>query len=588
MNRGKLKWLLVIFAFAIAPVAALGQSNLDPGQLPKSTVFYLAWHGTPAGEVRKANSLWALWDDADFASVRAAMIEKMTHNSASSQKGGAPVTQEELARYAALLDNEFVVGYMGNPNPTKTVEKPTGSPANNSQANKWNGLFFVYDRTGKEATLASLLMRSRMNEKDPPKISTTTVAGISAIKEERKSGTSYWAEDGKYAFGATEPIVFEQIAAWTKHATPQAASLAQTAGYREASGVLKGGLVEFYFHFPSLQEMNWDTSLFGFRMRPLVQSLKLEMVHSIAGRVLLEGARTRVQGAILGEANPGSLFDIWDEGTTTPSSWQFISSNTVSYQESRVNLLGVYGVIKRALQSSAGDGQQNPIDSMETAFATRLGMPLPAAVGLFTGEFAAVQTSPALDPAKQAYMIGVRKKPETLKLLRAGFADRLSAERLDGDTTFFKISEGGMASAAGTASWKYYHAGMTADLIVWSSSNATLRETLASGKHTAGENAQVPPAWQAAREQFPKSINGLSFFDFQKIDWAAAKERWAAKPRKVSSSENSAGNKASMAPDASASVLKELDPKVFSRHLYLAASASWKDAHGMHFDGWIE
>ncbi|HEY6128119.1 MAG TPA: hypothetical protein VIW23_08050 [Candidatus Acidoferrum sp.] len=185
MKRGKFKWLLVIFAFAIAPVAASGQSNLDPGQLPKSTVFYLAWHGTPGGEVRKANSLWALWDDADFAPVRAAMIEKMTHKSARPEKAGAPVTQEELARYASLLDNEFVVGYMGNPNPAKNVGKPTSS-----QANKWNGLFFVYDRTGKEATIASLMMRGRMNEKDPPKISATTIAGISAIKEERKSGTS--------------------------------------------------------------------------------------------------------------------------------------------------------------------------------------------------------------------------------------------------------------------------------------------------------------------------------------------------------------------------------------------------------------
>jgi hypothetical protein len=546
-------------------------------------VFYLAWHGTPGGEVRKANSLWALWDDADFAPVRAAMIEKMTHKSARPEKAGAPVTQEELARYASLLDNEFVVGYMGNPNPAKNVGKPTSS-----QANKWNGLFFVYDRTGKEATIASLMMRGRMNEKDPPKISATTIAGISAIKEERKSGTSYWAEDGKYAFGATEPIVFEQIVAWTKHATAEESSLAQTAGYREASGILKGGLVEFYFHFPSLQEMNWDTSLFGFRMRPLVRSLKLEMVHSISGRVLLEGTRTRVQGAILGETNPGSLFDIWDEGTTTPSSWQFIGSNTVSYQESRVNLPGIYGVVKRALQSAAGDGQQNPLDFMETAFTTRLGMPLPAALGVFSGEFAALQTSPVLDPTKQNYVIGIRKKTEALKLMHAGFAERLSAERSDGDTTFFKISEGGMASAAGTASWKYYHAGMTPDLIVWSRSNATMRETLASGKRTAGENTQVPPAWQAAREQFPRSINGLSLFDFQKIDWAATKERWAVEPLNVSSSKNSAGNKASTGPDAPASVLKGLDPKIFPRHLHLAASASWKDAHGMHFEGWIE
>jgi hypothetical protein len=323
----------------------------------------------------------------------------------------------------------------------------------------------------------------------------------------------------------------------------------------------------------------------------MVQSLKLETVHAIAGQVLLEGARTRVQVAILGEANPGSLFDIWDEGTVTPSSWEFINSNTVSYQEWRVNLLGVYGIIKRALQSAAGNGQQNPLDFMETAFATRLGTPLPAALGLFSGEFAVVQASPTLDTAKQAYVIGIRKKPETLRLLRAGLADRLSAERSEGETTFFKVSEGGMESAAGTASWKYYHVGMTPDLIVESSSNATVRETLAARTH--GENTMVPPAWLTARETFPKTINGLSILDFQKIDWAAAKERWAVGRSKTSSSsrnssENSAGNKVPVAPDAFTPMLKNLDPKILPRHLHLAASASWKNAQGVHFDGWIE
>jgi hypothetical protein len=103
----------------------------------------------------------------------------------------------------------------------------------------------------------------------------------------------------------------------------------------------------------------------GFRVRPLIQSLKLEVVHSIAGRLALEGARTRLQGAILGHASPGSLFDIWDEGSTSPSSWQFITANTVSYQEWRVNLLGIYAFIKRALQSTVEAGQPSPLDFVE-------------------------------------------------------------------------------------------------------------------------------------------------------------------------------------------------------------------------------
>jgi hypothetical protein len=578
MNEPKLIRWLAVMVFALVPVTVLSQSKLDPGRLPKSTVFYLAWHGTPPVEARNANSLLALWDDADFAPVRGALIEEIMQEPASSQKMQPPLTQEELMEYASLLDNEFVFGYIGNPNASKS-----GNAASTSPVNTWNGAFFVYDRTGKEATLAKLLLRTRMREKDAPKISSTTIAGISAMKMERKTGTSYWTEDGKYAFTASEPAVFEQIAAWTRHAGPESAGLAQTAAYREAGDLLKGGVVEFFFHFPSIREMTSATSASGFQLRPLLQNLKIEAVHAVAGRLSLEGARTRMEGGILGETNPGTLFDIWDEGTATPQSWRFVSANTVSYHESRVNLLGIYAVITHALQSTAAAGQRSPMDFIETAAATRLGMPLPTALSLFSGEFATLQTSATLDPGKQVYVLGIRKKPEMLKLLRAGFADRVSGERTDGDTTFLKVSEGGIESSAGTASWKYYHLGVTNDLIVAASRNDSVREMLAG--RNSGAVVPAPPMWQAARAKFPATINGLSFLDFQKIDWSAAKARWNTEPKKSSTT---ARVDQTARPGVLRNALKDLDPQVFSRHLRFAAGASSKDAQGVHFDGWIE
>ena len=177
MKRAKLNAFLSVVILA-APFATLAQSNLDPGQLPKSTVFYLAWHGTPSGEARKANSLLAMWDDADFAPVRAAIVAEMMRNSADSPKAEAALTADELSQYAALLDNEIVFGYIANPNPAKT--ETTGREA---QHVAWNGMFLVYDHTGKEATLAKLLLQTRMNEKDPPKISAATIAGISSDQD---------------------------------------------------------------------------------------------------------------------------------------------------------------------------------------------------------------------------------------------------------------------------------------------------------------------------------------------------------------------------------------------------------------------
>src|SRR5260370_22359451 len=228
-----------------------------------------------------------------------------------------------------------------------------------------------------------------MNEKAPPKISTAMIAGISAIKIERKNSTTYWADDGKYTFSASEPTVLEQIYAWTKHATPEAGRLAQTAAFREAGDLVKGAVAEFFFRFASVRDMDWDKSFAGFRLRPVLQSLKLEAVHSIAGHVALEGTRTRMQSAILGETAPGSLFDIWDEGSASPSSWQFITANTVSYQEGRVNLAGIYPLIKPAMQSTAGTGQESPLGVPGPRPCPRLCVRPAPAVALFYGDLAA-------------------------------------------------------------------------------------------------------------------------------------------------------------------------------------------------------
>lgn len=570
--------LLAVLTFGGGSRSVLAQSNLDPGQLPSSTVFYLAWHGIPAAEVRKANSLLALWDDADFAPVRAAITEEMMSDSAASKKAQTTLTRDELAQYASLLDNEIVVGYLGNPNAPKNADV-------DSPASKWNGIFLVYDRTGKETTLTGLLLKMRMNEKDPPKTSATTIAGMPAIKVERKTGTSYWAEDGRYAFTASEPTVFEQIGTWVRHTTPSGGGLSQTAAYREATELLKGGALEIFFRFPSIKDMNWDSNAGGLRLRPLLRGLKIEAVHSIAGHLTLDGARSRVQGAILGDTSAGTLFDIWDAGTDAPPSMQFVNANTVSYQTSRINLIGIYELIKRALRSSVGAGQPSPADFLDEMAKTRLGMSVPDALGVFSGEFATLQTNATLDPAKQVYILGIRKKPETLKMLRSALGDYLAGEQVEGDTTFLKISQGGIHSDAGTATWKYYYLAVAPDVIVFSGRPESAREILATRKNASGADVALPPAWQAARAQFPKTLNGLSFLDLEKVDWTAVKERWNAESRKASTRPGVAQK---LPPGAFSSALDQLPAQVFQRHLHLTAGSSWKDAQGVHVDGWIE
>ncbi len=564
-----------IVFFISFPNAATGQTGLDPGQLPKSTVFYLAWHGMPSGQARKDNSLLSLWDDPDFAPIRAAIFESIMSGSPGAAKPQNELSRDELLEVASLLDNELVVGYLADPTTPKAIAPSKGG------APHWQGTFLVYDRSGKEATLAKLIVRTRMSEKNPPKISTTTVAGIPAMKLERASGTSYWVEDGKYAYSASEPAVLEQIVAWTKHTSAQPALLSKTAAYQVAGSAIHGGVVEFFVS----RILPPDASAGGFRLSAVMQNLRLDAVHAIGGKLTLEGARTRIQGAILGDTSAGTPFDFWGDGVSEPSSLQFAGENAVSFQSTRINLLGIYELVKRAFTAASGSKQAGAPDLFEQAAQTRLGMSLTDALGSFSGEFASVQPNAAFDPERQLYFVGIRKKPEVLKLLRAGLEERLSGERSEGDTTFFRVSEGGIQSEKGTAAWKYYHLAVTPDAILVSGKSEVLREALARRKSQSTVPSRLPQTWQTARAQFPQTVNGLSFIDLQKFDWTAIRNRWDADTKK-----NIAQAPAKSAPTSSPfeSALRNLDPRVFQRHLHLSANASWKDAQGMHLDGWIE
>jgi hypothetical protein len=111
-----------------------------------------------------------------------------------------------------------------------------------------------------------------------------------------------------------------------------------------------------------------------------------------------------------------------------------------------------------------------------------------------------------------------------------------------------------------------------------------------SSSKTAPSSAlSVPQNWREVRAQFPEKVNGLSFTDFQKIDWAAAKERWRAENRKAIASARAHRKPGATAPpNAVEDTWSTLKPELFSRHLHFSAGASWKDAIGVHFDGWID
>jgi hypothetical protein len=571
------------------PNPARGQAPLEPVQMSPRTIFYLIWRGVPGPEARKANSLLALWDDADFAPVRSAMAGEML-NSSGEKSEQWKFTREQVQEFAGLLENSFTVGYLSEP-ATRRVSNgavSNGAASPDAKPAAWNGMFFVYDRSGKEELLSKAILRLRANEKEVPRLSQVAIGGVQVLKAEGKSGATYWAEHGKYAVSAGERSVMEDILGRLDGKVAGAASLAQSSAYQEAQGNLGNGLLEFFLRIPDLEKLAADSKAGTLQVRPLLDAARFDAVHSLSGHVTFEGAKTHVQAAILGEAVPGTPFDIWSAGQSSPASLSFAPVDAVSYTSAQLSLQGIYDTVKRVARAAFPQGQQGNVDLFDTVAQQKLGMPVPDAIGLLTGEFASMQTSPAMDSTKQVYFIGIRKKPETLKLMRTVLSDQLTSERSEGDVTFLKISLGGKQESAGIAQWNFFNLAFTPDMILGSSRIETLREVLANRGHaSSAAGLATVPKFQAGRAQFPENLNSLSYFDFQKVEWQALKDRWIEDAKKSSMAKN-VGSSNKTVPSTATDWIAQINPQVFSRHLHYSSSGSWKDSKGIHWDQWVE
>ncbi len=578
------RFLFLLFVCSFVNCAhASAQAPLEPSKMPPRTAFYLIWRGAPSPEAATANALLSIWDDPDLAPTRAALLDKIFSDSAKNDSKTS-LTREELQQYATLLENPFVLGSISEP---ERHAEAAAAPASTEPARRWTGTFFVYDRTGKEALLSKAVLRMRAQEKEAPQISQIVIGGQPVLKVERKTSTTYWVETGKFAVSANERSVLEEILPRLNAKTTAQPSLPQSPAYKEAAPFLGGGLFEFFVRVPSVKELSSFDGTAKIPVLAILEALRLDAVHSLCGRLTLEGAKTHVQAALLGDTAPGTLFDIWTDEGQAPASLSFASSEAVSYTDTQINLTGIYDILKRTLRAVFPQGQQGNTNILESAAQTRLGMPLPEALALFSGEFSSWQTSPSLDTAKQVYFLGIRKKPETLKLLRAAFGDQLTSEREEGDATFLKLSLGGGQSHAGVAQWNFFNLAVTPDAILGSRRAQTLHDLLAQhAQMSAAVGLAASPTYQTARSQYPSKVSGMSFFNFQKVDWQAAKDHWIEEAK--ASQAKAALNDGKPSDTHSLDWLQQVNTQIFLRHLHTASGASWKDAKGLHFEEWIE
>ncbi len=600
---------LSLLAFLALAATSRAQAPIEPEQLPARTVFYVVWRGVPAPTQRQSNSLLALWDDPDFAPVRFALVEQILSNNEKSEKtadrafpkngsakaptagpGGAvekktKLTRQELEEFASLLDNGFVLGYFGEP---EGRPRPVASAA--KPAKQWNGIFLVYDRSGKEALLAKTILRAQQNAKEPPQLTALLIAGVPVAEIKQKDDTSYIAQTGKFAVFAQEKLVLEDILKRVLQKSPPAAdtTLASNPVFREAQSSLGShGILDFFLRMPDLSGLTEKSPAPGVRWQPTLDAIRLDAIHSLCGTIILDGPRSRIQGALLGDTSRGTLFDLFTSGEISPAIAALASAETIYFNQSHFDPLVILETVRRVARALSPPGQTAMIEMFESSLQTRLGMPLADAFGLFTGEFASIQSAPDFDPARQIYALGIRRRPEVLKLLRTVLNERLSSERAEGDITFLKISLSGNQGGSGIAQWNFYHLAVTPDLIAGASRSEALRAALAQRTQSGAAGLLKAPKFLETRGHFPPQLNGIAYADFQRVNWQAVKDHWIAETKK-SLAARKPGSSSEPSPKLIPGWLEQLNPEVFSRHLHTSTSASWKDSRGLHFDGWMD
>jgi hypothetical protein len=239
----------------------------------------------------------------------------------------------------------------------------------------------------------------------------------------------------------------------------------------------------------------------------------------------------------------------------------------------------------RVAKSLAAKGDDDKTDLVESMARAKLGMSITDALNSFTGELGFLQNDSSFDFSKHTYFIGVRSRENSLKVIRHIFLNEISSDLDEGNVTFLNLSFGGKQTPQSASNANAIHLAVTPDMILIANQRNALNPALA--QHASSDKASLLDPFLADRAKYPQSINGLNFLDFQKFDWQSLKDL----PYRGTTDKKSAMKSASpekTVPSKPKSFLDEIDPKVFARHLHFSSGYSWKDANGIHFDGWID
>jgi hypothetical protein len=562
--------LVVCLACLGAPAFAQKDSFAD--RLPPDTLAVFEWHGTASlAPASQSNPLLKVWADPAFASLREQWIRELQASS-KPDATGSKLSVEEFKELVSLSANHFAVGVIGE----EFLEtSDTSSP---------HGYFLLFDTTGKLDILQKLRAGAEKAAQNAAPAASFVVDSVSVEKIIEPKQTYYQALVGNLYLRSSSLEVMQELIPRLHSADLPAASLARSAEYQETRpSAPAAALAEFFVHVPDLRKLKippnskFDTGAF-------IRALHVEQLHAVEGSLSFTAEAAHVHGIVVGDTTSGGIFGILGSDSASFATLPLAPVGS-SYSGSKFNLLALYRLLRTALQAAVPPAQAAGINQFDSMIALGLGMPLPEALQLFTGEYAQISEAFSLEPSEGLYAATVHDPDKLLNLLRHVLASMLTTEDREADTTFLEIATPYADPKTGRQRRRFHVVAVSPNFLLVGPRKAAVREVLArlSGTTDPPATARLAddPAFVRAHAAFPEKLNAFGYADLSHVSW----EKLIAGI--VTQAEESA-QRSGKPVDPAIESLKKFDVSSLSQYLHVLSIGAWKQPNGIYFDLYVQ
>ena len=567
-------------AAALLCASSLGaQTSEFAPRLPARTIAYIEWRG--AGAISSAagqNHFLQLMADPAMAPLWLGIAANLQQQ---ANRAPSPLSLPDVV---SLVQNRAAAGIIELPQAEENSASANSAPP--------AGTFFVYDATGKADIVEKWEAARDTRGPKPPVVAHFVFDGTSVEERSYDKSTTYLAMAGHFFVVSDRKQVIEQLITSFGRTTAPGDSLAQLPQYADVQRFLgPDAALDYFARVPNLKQ--WILS--GANGKNQANALKfidgihLEKVHALGGSVSFAGEATHMRGAILGNTMPVGPFDFAGASGT---SFQTMAAagGAPAFSVSRMDFAALYRLIMGAATAIMPEQQAAGLQTAQNAAQAFLGMPVPDALDLFTGELATASTFSNDGTQQRIFAATIQKPDAVLHVLRAVLGPMTLAEDSAGSATTLDIAYPYRDAATGLQRRKLYYVAVTPQMLLVAPRKAMLRETLqelsASGTAASGTAASAAKGvladleYTKVRALLPEKLSGLGADDVSLIPWEAI---WANFEQQAEQSQ-----KQSPHGSHDLSWMKLVNPDVIPRHLHIAVSGWWKDANGVYFDSYLQ